>query len=34
MLGRCEVLEFELEEGGKGGGGEDSAAMIACGRRE
>ena len=31
MLGRCEMLE---EEGAKGGGGEDRALMILCGRRE
>ena len=33
VLGRCEMLELE-EESEKGGGGEDRALMILCGRRE
>jgi hypothetical protein len=33
VLGRCEMLEFE-EESAKGGGGEDRALMILCGRSE
>ena len=33
MLGRCDMLEFE-EGNAKGGGGDDKALMILCGRRE